>query len=90
MTKDELIKYWEDELTFARRRIDDNLKNKELYTALKYQMQEKSILEFLESLKQLSEETRKDSRLKICSKWIECRSYSRECKEGTINVCYKP
>jgi hypothetical protein len=57
MTKAELIKHWEDELTFTRIRIDENLKNKELCTALKYQMHEKSIIEFLESLKQLSEET---------------------------------
>jgi len=66
MTKAELIKHWEDELTFTRIRIDENLKNKELCTALKYQMHEKSILEFLESIKQLGEETRKDFGKEIC------------------------
>jgi len=56
MTKVELIKHWEEELTYTRRCIDDNLKSNDLGTALKYQMHERSIMEFLESIKQLDEE----------------------------------
>ena len=60
MTKKELIRHWEEELTFTQEQVKNNIKNNELTTALKHQLHEKSILMFIESLKQLSEETRKD------------------------------
>ena len=85
MTKEELIKHWEEELTFTQEQVKNNIKNNELTTALKHQLHEKSILMFIESLKQLSEETRKDFVAKVCKilpdiiEPKECIYYNNPC-----------
>lgn len=66
MTKEELIKHWEEELTFTQELVKSNINNNELSTALRHQLHEKSILMFLKSLKQLSEEPRKDFEKVFC------------------------